>query len=105
MTIFLSAFIDLNSYKVDIWHFGLSYLEKQNINKLAGMSERIDKFKPLSSDAFVSYALSILEIKTHKNIAFQGLERPDFRYRQMIKLFLPANNKIKYAMIFLNDDT
>lgn len=45
-----SAFITLNPHMVDIWHLRLDYLGKQNIVKLAVMSERIDLSQLQPSD-------------------------------------------------------
>ncbi len=88
-----------------MWHSRLGHLEKQNINKLAGMSEGIDLSQLPPSDACILCAHGTLQVETHIDSPLPGQERLDLVYSNVIGPFPPTSNGKRYAVTFLNDDT
>ena len=67
-----SAFTALNPHTVDMWHSRLGHLGKQNIVKLAGMSEGIDLSQPPPSDASALCARGTLQVEIHIDVPLQA---------------------------------
>ncbi len=104
-TLSFSAFIALNPHNVDIWHSRLCHLGKQNVVKLARMSEGIDLSQPPPSDACIRGARGILQVETHIYPPLPGQRRLDLVYRNVMGLFPPTSNRTRYVVTFLDDDT
>ena len=104
-TMSFSAFTALNPHTVDMWHSRLGHLGKQNIVKLAGMSEGIDLSQPPPSDACAPCARGTLQVETHIDAPLPGQGRLDLVHSDVIRPFPPASNGTRYVVTFLDDDT
>lgn len=77
-TPFFSAYKALNPHTVDMWHSRLGHLGKQNVVKLAGMSDGMDLSLPPPSDACIPCARGTLQVETHTDAPIPGQARPRF---------------------------
>ena len=100
-----SAYSALNPHTVDMWHSRLGHLEKQNIFKLARMSDRIDLSLPPPSDVCIPCARDTLKVEPHTDSLIPGQGRLDLVYSDVIGPFSHANNGARYIISFLDDDT
>ena len=57
-----SAYTALNLHTAYMWHSRLGHLGKQNVVKLAGMSDRMNLFLPPLSDACIPCARGTLQV-------------------------------------------
>ena len=71
-TLFFSAYAGLNPHTVNMWHLRLGHLGKQNVVKLADMSDGIDLTIPFVSDVGILYTHSTLQFKSHNNSHIPG---------------------------------
>ena len=94
----------MNLHTVGIWHSRLGYLEKQNVVKLAGMSDGMDLSLPPSSDACIFCARGTLQVELHTNSPIPGQGRLDLVHSDVIESFPPAINWARYVVSLLDDD-
>ncbi len=87
-TLSFFAFIALNPHTVDMWHSRLGHLGKQNVVKLAGMSEGIDLSQPSPSDACIPCARGTLQVETHIDSPLPGQGRLDLVHSDVIGPYL-----------------
>ncbi len=87
-----------------MWHSRLGHLGKQNVVKLASMSEGIDLSQLPLSDAFIHCARSPLQVEIHIDPPLPGQGRLDLVHSDVIGLFPPTSNGIRYVVTFLDDD-
>ena len=88
-----------------MWHLRLSHLGKQNVVKLAGMSDGIDLSLLPPSDACIPCTRGTLEVEPHTDSPISGQERLHLIHRDEIRSFPPAINGAQYFVSFLDDDT
>ncbi len=94
----------MNFHIADIWHSRLGHLGKQNVVKLAGISDGMDLFLPPPSDACIPYACGTLQVGPHTDSSIPGQGRLDLVHIDVIGPFLPAINGARYMVSFLDDD-
>ncbi len=104
-TLSFSAFIALNPHTVDMWHSCLGHFGRQNVVKLAGMSEGIDLSQPPPSDACIPSVCGTLQVETHIDPPLSGQGRLDLVHSDDIGPFSPISNGTRYVVIFLDDNT
>lgn len=88
-----------------MWHSRLGHLGKQNVVKLAGMSDGMNLSLPPPSDACIPCARGTLQVETHIDAPIPSQGRLDLVHSDVIGPFPPAVNGAQYVVSFLDDDT
>lgn len=82
----------------------MGHLGKQNVVKLAGMSECINLSQPPLSNIYILYTRSTLQLETHVDLPLADQGGLDSVHSDVIGQFPPTSNEIGYVVIFLDDD-
>ena len=105
ITLSFWAYATLNPYTVNMWYLRLGHLGKQNIVKLAGMSDGIDHTILPPSDTCISCIRSTLQVEPYNNSSIPDKRKLDLVHGNVIEPFWPSINGAKYVVFFLDNDT